>query len=44
MRAVYLVPQFVAVWFITAEFIWINWDGKPSGYAEIPDNWIFLRK
>jgi len=20
----------------------INWDGQPSGYAEIPDNWIFL--
>jgi hypothetical protein len=22
----------------------INWDGEPSGYAEIPDNWIFLIK
>ena len=21
---------------------WINWDGKPSGYAENQDNWIFL--
>jgi hypothetical protein len=21
---------------------WINWDGEPSGYAENPDNWIFL--
>jgi hypothetical protein len=20
----------------------INWDGKPPGYAENPDNWIFL--
>jgi hypothetical protein len=20
----------------------INWAGQPSGYAEIPDNWIFL--
>ena len=20
----------------------INWDGEPSGYAENPDNWIFL--
>jgi len=19
----------------------VNWDGKPSGYAENPDNWIF---
>jgi hypothetical protein len=23
-------------------FIRINWDGAPSGYAENPDNWIFL--
>jgi len=22
----------------------INWDVKPSGYAENPDNWIFLKK
>jgi len=22
----------------------INWDGEPSGYAENPDNWIFLWK
>jgi hypothetical protein len=22
----------------------INWDGDPSGYAENPDNWIFLGK
>ena len=22
----------------------INWDGEPSGYAENPDNSIFLRK
>jgi hypothetical protein len=21
----------------------INWDGEPSWYAEIPDNWIFLK-
>ena len=21
-----------------------NWDGEPSGYAENPDNWIFLFK
>jgi len=20
----------------------INWEGTPSGYAENPDNWIFL--
>ena len=25
-------------------FIRNNWDGEPSGYAEIPDNWIFLLK
>jgi len=24
--------------------IQINWDGEPSGYAENPDNWIFLGK
>jgi len=23
-------------------FVRINWDGKPSGYAENPDNWIFF--
>ena len=22
--------------------ILINWDGEPSGYAENPENWIFL--
>jgi len=22
--------------------IQINWDGEPFGYAENPDNWIFL--
>jgi len=22
--------------------VWINWDAMPSGYAEDPDNWIFL--
>jgi hypothetical protein len=20
----------------------INWDGEPSGYAENPDDWIFI--
>jgi hypothetical protein len=25
-------------------FILINWDHEPSGYAENPDNWIFLWK
>jgi hypothetical protein len=20
----------------------VNWDGEPSGYAESPDNWIFI--
>jgi hypothetical protein len=24
------------------ELIRINWDGEPSGYAENPNNWIFL--
>ena len=23
-------------------FIWINWDGEPTVYAESPDNWTFL--
>jgi len=22
----------------------INWDSKPSRYAETPDNWVFLRR
>jgi hypothetical protein len=22
----------------------INWDSEPSGYAENPDNWIFVGK
>jgi hypothetical protein len=22
----------------------INWDGKPSEYAENPENWLFLLK
>jgi hypothetical protein len=28
--------------YIRTPLIWINWDGEPSGYAEIPDNWISL--
>jgi len=24
--------------YIRTPLIWINWDGKPSGYAENPDN------
>jgi hypothetical protein len=27
-----------------APFIRINWDSEPSGYAENPDYWIFLRE
>jgi len=23
---------------------WINWNSEPSGYAENPDNWIFICK
>jgi hypothetical protein len=23
--------------------IGIDWDGKPSGYAENPENWIFKK-
>ena len=30
--------------FSKTPIIRINWDGEPSGYAENPDNWIFLRK
>jgi len=29
---------------VELHLIRINWDGEPSGYAENPDNWIFLRK
>ena len=29
---------------IRTPLIRINWDGEPSGYAEKPDNWIFLWK
>jgi hypothetical protein len=28
----------------SAPLIRINWDDEPSGYAENPDNWIFLCK
>jgi hypothetical protein len=27
---------------VERHLIRINWDGEPSGYAENPDNWIFL--
>ena len=36
-----------AVWsshYSKTPLIRINWDGDPSGYAEHPDNWIFLWK
>jgi len=26
----------------TASLIWNKWDGEPSGYAENPDNCIFI--
>jgi len=26
----------------TTPLIWTKWDGETSGYAENPDNWIFL--
>jgi len=28
--------------YIKTPLIRISWDGEPSGYAKIPDNWIFL--
>jgi len=30
--------------YIRSPLIRINWDGETSGYAENPDNWIFLCK
>jgi hypothetical protein len=34
----------LATLYSRAPLIRINLDGEPSGYAEIPDNWIFLLK
>ena len=47
-----LCGQQLLVWWIFSPFlkyrrtplIRIHWDGEPSGYAENPDNWIFLLK
>jgi hypothetical protein len=47
------LPSILNLWFVPyackkaysiTPFIRINWDGKISGYAENPDNWIFLLK
>jgi hypothetical protein len=32
------------IWADPDPLIWINLEGEPSGYAETPDNWIFLCK
>jgi len=29
---------------VELHFIWIIWNGEPSGYAENLDKWIFLWK
>jgi hypothetical protein len=41
---IYLVVNFVIVEVSTVvtALIQINWDGQPFGYAENPDDWIFL--
>ena len=37
--------QFIEKYYYSrTPLIRINWDGGPSLYAEIPDNWIFLSK
>jgi hypothetical protein len=38
------VPQLIWSKYSRTPHIQINWDGKPSGYAENQDNWIFLCK
>jgi hypothetical protein len=40
VRAVCIYRHIV---YSTTPFIRINLDGEPSGYAENPDNWIFLK-
>jgi hypothetical protein len=48
---VLFLPIILRLWFLPHSFtniysrtplIRIDWDRKPSGYAENPDNWIFL--
>jgi len=36
--------SFTLLFELTFKLIWTNLDAKTSGYAENPDNWIFLRK
>ena len=36
--------NFYNYWYSKTPIIWIIWDGKPSGYAENPDKWIYLEK
>jgi hypothetical protein len=38
------LPGLSHVEYSRTPLIRINWDGEPSGYAEIPDNWIFIWK
>jgi hypothetical protein len=42
MKILVLVFLSVFVSYSRTPFIRINWDDKPSEYAENPDNWIFL--
>jgi hypothetical protein len=36
------LPSRVITEYSRTPFIWINLDGEPSGFAENPDNWIFI--
>jgi hypothetical protein len=42
MRIVVFLSVFVS--YSGTPFFRINWEAKPSGYAENPDNWIFFEK
>jgi len=39
-----LCPLFTLPFELSLTLIRTNWDGEPSGYAENPDNLIFLKK
>jgi len=38
------ISPYTQLIYSTTPLIWINWDSKPSGYAENPDHCIFLCK
>jgi hypothetical protein len=39
-----LKPKTAYMNYSRTQLIRVNWDGGPSGFAENPDNWIFLGK